>query len=325
MHLRSLKIFCDIVRLGSFSKAAELNAMSQPSVSQLVQQLEDRLGVRLLDRSKRPLVVTPAGQLYHDGCREVVDRYEELEQAVREASATPGGRLRVAAIYSVGLGQMHQVVEEFRAEFPGVELRVEYAQPEQVRAAVLSGEADLGVTSFPESDRQLAVTRWRDEPFAVAAAVGHPLATRGAATVDDLRDESFVMPRAGLRVRDEVDRWLVAHGVRPRVSAEFDNLESVKRSVEVGDGVGLLPAPTFVAETIAGTLRRIDLVEEAGNREAFVRPLGVLHRRQDGLSDTAEHFLRLLQRHADDPPEALLAGLGAGLRGGDAPPDQASR
>ncbi|TWU00151.1 HTH-type transcriptional activator CmpR [Botrimarina colliarenosi] len=318
MHLKSLKVFCDIIRLGSFSKAAALNGVSQPSASQLVNHLEDRLGVELIDRSRRPFRVTEAGKAYYEGCRDLVQRYESLEGLVRGLQQSPGGRLRVAAIYSVGLGQIHRVVEEFHTKWPNVELRIDYMHPDQVRAAVLAGEADLGVTSFPEADRQISVTPWRDEAFALAVNPDHALASARQIAVQTLDGERMVMPQAGLRVRDEIDRWLASHRVTAKVAAEFDNLEFVKRAIEVGEGIGLLPGQTFVNETFAGTLVRIDLVDEAGRPETFVRPLGVLRRRDDEVSQAAENFLQLLDRHANDSPEPLPRAATAGSKDGGA-------
>lgn len=305
MQLKSLKVFCDIIRLGSFSKAAELNGVSQPSASQLVHQLEERLGAPLIDRSRRPFVVTEEGKLYYDGCRDLVRRYDELERLVQDTHRSSAGRLRVAAIYSVGLGQMHRVIEEFRSSHSEVDLHVGYVHPDQVREAVLAGEADLGVTSYPESDKQLTVTPWRDESFALAVNPAHPLASIGSVALGALSGERMVMPQEGLRVRDEIDRWLASHRVKVEVAAEFDNLESVKRAIEVDEGMGLLPAPIFVTETLAGTLARVDLVDESGEPKTMVRPLGVIHRRGEDLSDGATHFLQLLEAHADDPPTPM--------------------
>lgn len=307
MQLKSLKVFCDIIRLGSFSKAAELNGVSQPSASQLVHHLEERLGVQLIDRSKRPFVVTESGRLYYEGSQEFVRGYEELERLVRQSVASPGGQLRVAAIYSVGLGQMHRVVEEFRTGHPGVDLHVDYMHPDKVNEALLAETVELGITSYAETTKRLVAEPWRDEPFAVAAAPSHRLVGTGPLAIEALDGEPMVMPQSGLRIRDEVDRRLAMHRVDPLVSAEFDNLETVKRAIEVGEGIGLLPAPTFASELISGTLARIDLAEEPGAGEPFVRPLGVLHRRGEDLSSAAQGFLDLLKRHADDPPEQLLA------------------
>jgi DNA-binding transcriptional LysR family regulator len=303
MQIKSLKIFCDIVRLGSFSKAAELNAVSQPKVSQMVHHLEERIGVQLIDRSKRPFLITPEGQKYYEGCRDVVARYEELEQEVRALRDQVADKLSVAAIYSVGLGQMHRIVGDFRDEAEGVELRVEYMHPNRVHEAVLSGKADLGIVSYPEGDKKLAVRPWREEAFAVAVAPDHPLAAAATTTVESLRDQPMVMPQTGLKVRDEVERWLASRRTPARVALEFDNLESVKRAIEVGEGIGLLPATTFAAETLSGTLVRVDLATPDGKPDTFVRPLGVIRRRDEDLSSAATLFVNLLERHADDPPE----------------------
>ena len=184
MHLRSLKIYCDIVRLGSFSKAAELNGVSQPHVSQLVHQLEDRLGVQLLDRSKRPLVVTTEGQRYYDGSRQVIDLYDELETDIRSLHDHLTERLNVAAIYSVSFGQMRRMIDEFRREAPDVALRIEYMHPDQVQAAVEAGDAHIGVVSYPETTRKLVAQPWRDEAFALAVASDTPLSGRRRKGVD---------------------------------------------------------------------------------------------------------------------------------------------
>lgn len=305
MQLRSLKIFCDIIRLGSFSKAAELNGVSQPNVSQLVHQIEDRLGVQLIDRSKRPFVVTPEGERYHRGCLDILQLHEELERDIRSLHAHLTDRVHVAAIYSVGLGQMRRMIDEFRQESPDVALQIEYMHPEAVQAAVEQGDAHIGVISYPETTKKLQARPWRDEPFAVAVAPSHPLAGAATLSVEQLANQSFVMPCLGLRIRDEIDRWLASQRAPVSVTLEFDNLESVKRAVEIGEGLGLLPAPTFASEVATGSLVKLDLRDRLGRVDAFVRPLGLLTNRESTISPAAERFMQLLERHAEDPPDVL--------------------
>ena len=302
MHLKSLKTFCDVVRLGSFSRAAEANGVSQSNVSQLVHQLEDRLGVRLVDTSRRPFVVTPEGHRYYEGCRDVVRRYEDLERQVRSIGQENQPSVTIAAIYSIGLGTMHEIVARFRQEHAGVELRVEYMHPDQVESAVLDGAVDLGVMSYASPSNQLKVWPWREEPFAIAAAPGNALAAEPSVTPERLKDAQFVMPQEGLRVRREIDRWLVVNRIEVQVAMEFDNLESVKRAIEVDEGIGLLPAPTFAAEIASGALRRIDLKPGSSDAAPFVRPLGVLSRRGESLSSAAQAFLELMQDNSDPSP-----------------------
>ena len=106
MHLRFLKTFCDIVDLGSFSRAAKANGVSQSNASQIVHHLEEHLGVQLIDRSKRPFLVTPEGKRFHEGARVIVQRYDDLEREVRSLHEATAARLTVASIYSVGLAHM---------------------------------------------------------------------------------------------------------------------------------------------------------------------------------------------------------------------------
>src|SRR5436190_17203495 len=106
MRLETIKVFCDLINSGSFSKAAEANELSQPTVSRLVHQLEDRLGGQLIDRSKRPLQFTPLGQAYCEGCKRLLEQYWELEASLRCSQTRTTRTVRVAAIYSVGLWDM---------------------------------------------------------------------------------------------------------------------------------------------------------------------------------------------------------------------------
>ncbi|MEO1498051.1 MAG: LysR family transcriptional regulator [Planctomycetota bacterium] len=319
MQLRSLKIFCDIIRLGSFSKAAELNGVSQPNVSQLVHQIEDRLGVQLIDRSKRPFVVTPEGERYHRGCLDILQLHGELERDIRSLHDHLTDRVHVAAIYSVSFGQMRRMIDEFRRESPESALQIEYMHPEAVQAAVENGDAHLGVISYPETNRKVQARLWRDEPFVVAAAPSHTLAADGVLPVQRLANQSFVMPCLGLRIRDEIDRWLASQRVPVNVTLEFDNLESVKRAVEVGEGVALLPGPTFATEVAAGSLAKLDLTDRDGRRDTFVRPLGLITKRDDPISSATERFMELLARHADDPPDVLPSAGGHSLKTSPSP------
>src|SRR3954463_383209 len=121
MHLESLKIFCDVVRWASFSRGASENNVSQSSASQTVHQLEVRLGVKLIDRSKRPLVATAHGKVYYEGCKDLVGRYREVENRVKALDRTENvvGTVNVASIYSVGLAHMSRFAEAFAERYPG--------------------------------------------------------------------------------------------------------------------------------------------------------------------------------------------------------------
>ena len=149
MQLEALKMFCDLASLRSFSKAAESNRISQPTVSRMIHQLEERLGGRLIDRSKRPLQLTAMGKTYYEGCKRLLEQYAELEATIRRDHFGMAITVRVAAIYSVGLWDMGRYVNRFEERHPHAKVRIDYLHPDQVYERISDGTADIGLVSFP--------------------------------------------------------------------------------------------------------------------------------------------------------------------------------
>ena len=295
MNLKSLKIFCDIISRRSFSRAAADNGVSQSSASQVVGQLESHLGVRLIERSKRPLSPTREGQAFYDGCRKIIAAYDSLEDQVRTLHEEVAGRVRVAAIYSVGLHHMSRYVQEFMSRHPKANVRLEYLHPDRVLESVEQGQADVGIVSYPRSTRTLEAEPWREEPIVLVCAPGNAFAGRVQLRLAELHGQRMVGFDSDLVIRHELDRAIAAHGAEPNVVMEFDNIETIKRAVEIDAGVALLPEPTVGREAAAGTLCTVRL---AGDE--LVRPLGIIHARGKPLPPTVERFVELLRGHARD-------------------------
>jgi DNA-binding transcriptional LysR family regulator len=294
MHLRFLKIFCDIVDMRSFSRAAKANNVSQSNASQIVHQLEDRMGVELIDRSKRPFVVTPEGKRFHEGARVIVQRYDDLEREVRSLHEAAATRLTVASIYSVGLAHMSGCLREFLAAHPKADVRFEYLHPHRVYETVDSGQADIGLVSYPEESTSLATIPWRIEPMVLVCHPHHAFTKRQSVPLQALDGEPFVAFQSGLKIREEIDRVLTLSKVRPSITQEFDNIDVIKAViVETGAGISLLPQPTVAREIEFGTLAQIPI-----DGEPLARPLGIIHRRDRKLSETAKQFIQLLQLQA---------------------------
>ena len=296
VNLKSLKIFCDILTRRSFSRAAEDNGISQSGASQVVSQLEARLGVQLIERSKRPLVPTREGQVFYEGCRKLIARYDALEDEVRTLRDEVAGSVRVAAIYSVGLHHMSRYVQEFMTRHPKANVRLEYLHPDRVLESVEEGRADIGIVSYPRSTRGVEAEPWREEPIVLVCAPGNALADRVQVSLRELHDQRMVAFDADLVIRHELDRAISAQGAEPNVVMEFDNIETIKRAVEIDAGVALLPEPTVGRELAAGTLCAVRLVGDE-----LVRPLGIIHARGKPLPPTARRFVDLLHGHAEDP------------------------
>lgn len=313
MHLESLSIFCDVVRRQSFSQAAAAHSVSQSAASQAVRQIEQRLGVLLIDRSTRPWRLTPEGKLFFQGCQEIVERYHELEDAVQRRQHPSGYTVRVASIYSVSLHDLTGYVDRFQALAPGADVDIAYMHPDQVYERILSDQSDLGLISYAHPRRGLTAIPWKRQTMAVACPPGHRFARlareQGGLLPRDLARESFVTFDRGLPVRREIDRFLRRHEVDMTVVAEFDNIENIKQAVEDGAGVAILPVPTLRQEVRRHALVTVPFRPSAAGAP-LVRPLSIVHRRKRRLNPAVTEFIKLLCA-GDDAPEAARPPQGA--------------
>jgi DNA-binding transcriptional LysR family regulator len=290
MHFGALKVFCDLARCRSFSQAGQANEITQSAVSQIVSQLERRMQVQLVDRTRRPLQLTTLGQTFYEGCKTLVEQYTELEARIRSAQAEIAGTVQVSAIYSVGLGDMGDYVQRFVGAWPQAQVHIDYLHPDRVYERVLEGTADLGLVSFPRKSPKLEALPWREEKMVLACAPSHPLAQRPqGVAVKELAAQNYVHFDRNLVIRRQVDRFLKDQGVGVEVVLEFDNIENIKQAVTIGAGVALLPEPTLRREVKARTLVAVPLLNSV-----FTRPLGIIHRRRPRLYGAARCFLDLL-------------------------------
>ena len=302
MHIKTIQVFCDVVRLRSFSKAAAENGMSQSAASQMVHQLEQRLGVKLIDRSKRPFVLTHEGKMYYEESRVLLEKYLALEDRVRGLKAALSGRVHVVSIYSVGLHHMNRYIQQFLARYPKANVRLEYLHPDRVYRSVQRDTADLGLVSYPRQLRSIRVIPWRSEPMVLVCSPEHPFAARKSLPVEQLQGQAAVTFDRNLRIRRELDRQLHRRGVELDVVMEFDNIETIKRAIEINAGVGILPQPTVAREVAAGSLCAVPL-----QGVELVRPIGIIVRRNRELGPTAQLFIELLKQghgwQEEEPPD----------------------
>jgi DNA-binding transcriptional LysR family regulator len=314
MHLRDLELFCEVVNLRSFSKAAKALGVSQPVASETVKALEDHFGQELINRGKRPLELTPAGHVCFDGCRELLDHWRRLEDRVLQLRDKVVGPVRVAAIYSVGLLQMDCYVKQFEHLYPDAALELRYCQPDAVLERVVNDEADLGLVSFPPRRSELVCTPWQEQEMVVVVAPQHRLANRTRMQPIELDGESLVAFTPGLQIRTEIDRWLRQSRVSVDVVHEFDNIENIKRAVEVGSGIAILPVPTVRRELEIGSLKALHL-----DGVRWVRPLGIVQRKHKELTTAVKRFLELLHESPESFFYAGSAEAAAGPRKTSAP------
>jgi LysR family transcriptional regulator, transcriptional activator of the cysJI operon len=290
MHVETLKTFCDLVETGSLSRAARLNLVSQSAVSQQLRALERRFGRRLIDRAPRiGARATEAGRSLYDELKPIVEKLAGLDQRLRARPDVVAGTVRVATVYSVGLHTLPRVITRCLAEHPQVNVRLSYRRTNEVYAACLDGEVDFGIVALPTRRPQLDIVSLGHDELVVTAPPGHPVARRARCPLAALDGQPFIGFDRDIPTRRLVDRLLRRHRVRVHYVMELDNIETIKRSIEAGLGLSLLPAPTLAAEIRARTL-----VGRAPAEGPFRRPIGVMYRRRRELSSAARAVLALL-------------------------------
>ncbi len=294
MSLASIRLFCDVVREGNFSRGAERNGITQSAASQRIRGLEDELGVELVDRSTRPCGLTPSGQLYYEGCRDILERYERLEDVVARKASCLRGRVVVASIYSADVPHLNEVRAAFTSEHPHVSVHIRYLQPRAVHEWVESGKSDIGILSYADRWPDLARIPLRDETMVAVFRTGHRLAERRRVEPRDLAGERLIGFDAELRISREIRSYLRRHHTQPTVESSFDNIDSIKAAVAETDGVGILPQRTVRVEVARGVLVTAEL------EPTLMRPLALVHRRDRALSPLAASWVKYLR--ARDAP-----------------------
>jgi len=293
VDLERAKLFRDIAQSRSVSKGARQNGISQSAASQHLQDLEEQLGLPLLDRGSRPLLVTDAGKLYLEMCRDLLRRRDEFQAALERMKTEVEGTVRVASIYSVGLSEMSQLEQEFSRRYPEAHLDVEYLRPEKVYEAVVTDRADLGLLSYPEATKEVTVLPWRQEEMVVAASPYHALAEKSEVQPEDLNGLDFVGFDEDLPIRRDIDRFLREHHVEVNLTLHFDNLQMIKEAVAHGEGVSIMPARIMEEEVKQGRLVPIPI-----SSLRLYRPVGIVHRRKKRFHRAGQAFLELLR----EPP-----------------------
>lgn len=298
MHIETLKTFCDLVDTGSFTKAAAQNFVSQSAVSQQLRTLEARYGRRLLERGPgRAVQLTDAGRLLYSEGKALLERLRSLEQRLRKDTLVMAGTVRVATVYSVGLHALPPYVKQFLRAHPQVNVRVEYSRTDRVYEGCLDGTIDLGIVAQPTRRPQLEVLLLRPEPLVLVVFPDHPLARHRKASLSGLQDEPFVAFDRSVPTRKAIDRLLKEHRVSVSVVTEFDNIETIKRSVEAGLGVSILPQNTLRNEVRARTLVAVPFDDGP-----FTRSIGIIRRKGRELTPPARAFLEMLATEMGEKP-----------------------
>ncbi len=293
MHIETLKIFCDLAELQSFSKTAEKHLLSQSAISQQLAQLELVHKCQLIDRKKRPIELTKEGELLYKAAKDILDRYEQLKSELNTLKSSAASRINVAAIYSIGMHTLPDYVKKFMVNYPKVNVHIEYFSGRKIYELVLSGDIDIGLVAVPKRDKRLEVYDFEAEPLVLACSPKHPLAKDSQVDVHQLQFERFIAFEKGAPTQEWIDTILQRYNIVVRPVMEFDNVETIKRAVEINSGVSILPQTAILQEVAGGTIKALTF-----SNENFIRPTGIVVRRGKVFGRAGRYFIELLRKKA---------------------------
>ncbi|MGC8991262.1 MAG: LysR family transcriptional regulator [Verrucomicrobiia bacterium] len=290
MQIESLKVFCDLAETESFTKAAQINQITQSAVSQQISTLERQFNTLLIERSKKRFRLTQEGQVLYQAAKEIIQRFETMRCQIQDLKGVIAGTVRISTIYSIGLHSLPPYVKRYLKTYPSVNVHVEYRRPEQVYEDVLGNAVDMGLVACPARDPKIDIITWNREPMVIICHPQHPLAQHQKVKLNAIKGQKFIAFEAGVPTRKAIDRVLHEHNVEVKIVMELDNVETVKRAVEIDAGIAIVPMNTVSQEIAKQTITAVN-VEDA----ELERPQAIIVKKHKVLSNAARLFISMLK------------------------------
>lgn len=296
MDLDQLHTFLEIVRLKSFSKAAQTCFRTQPAISAQVRQLEQELNSALFERLGTKIALTPAGRIFAEYAEQILELRRRAQNSINELERVPRGELVIAANEATCIYVLPRVFYEYKKQFPNVQILVDRSYGARVVDAVVDSQADFGITPLPVKEKRLQGVRIHTDEIKVVAPPGHPLTHKTRILADDLIDQPLLLPKAGT-MRGRLNAWLEPVEDAITISMELDSTEMIKRFAMAGLGVGFVAGSFCREEVSSGRLSAISL-----GPEPMERQIGLIYRKDKALSKAALGFIEVTLTHAGSDP-----------------------
>jgi DNA-binding transcriptional LysR family regulator len=288
MDFDQLHTFLEIVRLKSFSKAAQTCYRTQPAISAQVRQLEQELRADLFERFGSRISLTTAGKIFAEYAEQMLDLRRRAQDVIAELETNPRGELVIAGNEATCIYVLPKVFSEYREQFQSVQLQVLRSYGSRVVEAVMENSADFGLVQLPVEEKRLQVVNIHRDEIRLIVPAGHPLAGRTSVTAPDVTAFYLVLPKYG-KTRTRLNEWLELVEDDVRISMELDSTEMMKHFVIAGLGVSFVAVSNCREEIAAGKLRSIPLAPEP-----MVRRLGLIYRKDKALSKAALGFIQIV-------------------------------
>jgi len=290
MQIQNLKVFCDLAETASFTKAAQINQVTQSAVSQTISALERTFNSLLVERSKKQFRLTREGQVVYDCSKQILQTYASLDSSMQELKDVISGSIRLATIYTIGLHDLPPYIQKFMQSHPTMNIHVEYRHASQVYDDVLSNIVDLGLVAYPVKDAKLEIFPLHQDPLVLICSPQHPFVKLKGIKLKQLAGQKLIGFTQTDPTRKALDKLFRQHGVQVPCDLEFDNVETMKRAVEIDSGVAIVPEVTVRQEVGKKSLAAVEI--ENGQ---LSRPIAAIYKKDRILSPGMKQFLELLK------------------------------
>ncbi len=296
MDFDQIHTFLEIVRLKSFSKAAQTCYRTQPAISAQVRQMEQELRAELFERFGSRISLTTAGKIFAEYAEQLMALRKRAQDALAELERDPRGELVIAANEATCIYVLPDVFSDYRRRFPSVQLQVVRSYGSRVVEAVMENSADFGLTQLPVEEKRLQVVNVHRDEIRLIVPPGHPLAERASVLPAEMREYFLVLPQHG-KTRTRLNAWLEPVEDEIRISMELDSNEMMKRFVMAGLGIGFVAMSNCREEIASGRLKAVPL-----GPEPMARQLGLIYRKDKALSKAALGFIQCVLEKVSDGP-----------------------
>lgn len=304
MNLRDLRYFVALADLQHFGRAAAACFVSQPTLSTQIRKLEDELGVALVERAPRKVMLTPVGREIAERARRIVGDVEQMKEAARRSQDPEAGTVRLGIFPTLGPYLLPHVVPNIRARFPKLELLLVEEKSDVLLARIREGKLDAALLALPVHDDQLHVEFLFEEPFVLAVPEGHALARRLSLSLKELADERLLLLADGHCLREQALDVCQLAGASEKTGFQATSLETLRQMVAANVGVTLLPALAVTPPVArSDSIRLLAFDDSTPSRE-----IAMVWRRSSAMDNFLQRLAEVLRQL---PPSLFRPLFGA--------------
>jgi DNA-binding transcriptional LysR family regulator len=289
MQIEALKIFSDLVKTSSFSETAKLNFISQSAVSQQIKKIEETLNVVLIRNRGKNFLLSEEGKIFYLECEKILGHYDNIIQKLSKNKTSATKFVRIATIYSIGFYNLLDYLKDFLKKFPGIHVDIDYKRFPDIYDDVINSKVDFGLVAYPKRKTSINIIPFEIEQLELICSKDHRLRTLDNISLAELNNEKFIAFEKDQPTRKVIDNFLKKSNVKLHIEMECDNIETMKRAVEINAGIAIMPIRTIEEE-----LKKKSLFIVSCQRLKFERPLGIITRKKIQLSIAAQNFIEVL-------------------------------